>query len=226
MLRFVRGLAPVVALALILPIGAMAAAEQPQPADLIFNARHLDLVGKGGGIAYKFEHSVTDEKLMGKAFTDDVKIAVANVTPEGQRVLDVTVFTGDRQRPVQNFDGLSINPVFIWFLDKSVENYRVMSGGNHNYIKGRMRDAFVDKAKLEPIKVDFGGKSIDGYKITIVPFVEDPNKHKMQGFENSKFTFVLSKDIPGYFYELNAEIFSSQAGTGKMTDRLVLVEAK
>ena len=48
-----------------------------------------------------------------------------------------------------------------------------------------------------------------------------PNKHKMQGFENSKFTFVLSKDIPGYFYEFNADIFSSQAGTAKMMDKLI-----
>jgi hypothetical protein len=48
----------------------------------------------------------------------------------------------------------------------------------------------------------------------------------MQGYEKSKFTFVLSKDVPGYFYEFNAEIFSSQAGTGKMTDRLLLVGAK
>ena len=226
MLRFVRGLAAVVALALTLPIGAMAAADPPQPVDIIFNTRHLDLVGKGGVVDYKFEHSVSDEKLLGKPFTDDIKIVVSDVTPEGQRVVDVTVFTGDRQRPVQNFDGLSINPVFIWFLDKSVENYRLLSGGKHNYLKGRIRDAFLDKAKLEPVKVDFGGKSVDGYKVTMVPFEEDPNKSKMQGFENSKFTFVMSKDIPGYFYELNAEIFSTQAGTGKLTDRLVLVEAK
>src|SRR5512139_3629831 len=139
----------------------------------MFNARHLDLVPKGTGIAYKFEHGVTDEKLLGKPFTDDVKLAVSDVTADGQRVLDVTVFTGDRQRPVQNFDGLSINPVFIWFLDKCVENYRTLSGGNHNYIKGRMREAFVDKAKLEEVKVDFNGKSVPGYKVTIVPFSAD-----------------------------------------------------
>ncbi len=226
MLRFVRGLAPVVALALLLPIGAVAAADQPQPVDLIFNARHLDLVGKGGAVGYKFEHSVSDEKLLGKPFTDDIKVAVSDVTPDGQRNVIVTVFTGERQRPIQNFDGVSINPVFIWFLDKLVDNYRLMSGGKHTYLKGRIRDAFLDKAKLEPVKVDFGGKSVDGYKVTMVPFEQDPNKSKMQGFENSKFTFVMSKDIPGYFYELNAEIFSTQAGTGKLTDRLVLVETK
>ncbi len=222
MKRIVRGL--VAALSLGVP-SALAAAE-PQAADLIFNSRHLDLVSKGAGIKYKFEHAVTDEKLMGKPFSDDIKLDVSDVTAQGQRVLDVTVFSGERQRPVQNYDGLTINPVFIWFLDKCVENYRLVSGGKQPYLKGRMRDSFVEKAKLEPVKVDFGGRSVDAYKVTIVPFESDPNKHKMQGFENSTFSFVLSKDIPGYFYELNADIFSSQAGTGKIKDRLVLVETK
>jgi hypothetical protein len=228
MLRTLRGLAVAasVVTTFALTLAVPASAELPQPADVIFNARHLDLVPKGTGVAYKFEHGVTDEKLLGKPFTDDIKLNVSDVTADGQRVLDVTVFTGDRQRPTQNYDGLTINPVFIWFLDKCVENLRTVAGGKQPYLKGRMRDAFVDKAKIEEVKLEFGGKSVAGYKVTIEPFVDDPNKHKMQGFEKSKFTFVLSKDIPGYFYEFNADIFSSQAGTAKMMDKLVLVEAK
>ncbi|MBA4132627.1 MAG: hypothetical protein C0519_14530 [Hyphomicrobium sp.] len=227
MLRIVRGLVPALALAIAVPFAAgPAAADQYEAADLIFKSRHLDLVPKGTGVAYKFEHTVSDEKLMGKPFTDDVKIAVTDVNAEGQRVLDVTVFTGERQRPVQNYDGLTINPVFIWFLDKSVENFRTVAGGKQPYLKGRMKEAFVEKPKLEDVKVEFGGKTIDAKKVTIEPFVNDPNKHKMQGYENSKFSFVMSKDIPGYFYEMNADFLSTQAGTGKLSDRLSLVEAK
>ena len=227
MLRIVRALVPAVVMVLAAPLSAtMAAAENYEAADLIFKERHLDLVGKGTGVAYKFEHKVSDEKLMGKPFTDDIKLAVTDVNAEGQRILDVTVFTGERQRPIQNYDGLTINPVFIWFLDKCVENFRTVAGGKQPYLKGRMRDSFVDKPKLEDVKVEFGGKTIDAKKITIVPFATDPNKHKMQGFENSTFTFILSKDIPGYFYELTADFFSSQPGSGKLNDRLTLVEAK
>jgi hypothetical protein len=227
MLRIVRGLVPALALALAMPFSAgPAAADKYEAADLIFQNRHLDLVPKGTTVAYKFEHTVSDEKLMGKPFTDDIKIAVTDVNAEGQRILDVTVFTGDRQRPVQNYDGLTINPVFIWFLDKCVENFRMVAGGKQPYLKGRMKEAFVEKPKLEDIKVEFGGKTIDAKKVTIEPFVNDPNKHKMQGYENSKFSFVMSKDIPGYFYELNADMFSNQAGAGKLTDRLSLVEVR
>ncbi len=227
MLRIVRGLVPALALSLAVSYTVESArAENYEAADLIFQNRHLDLVQKGSTVAYKFEHKVSDEKLMGKPFTDDIKFSVTDVNAEGQRILDVTVFTGDRQRPIQNYDGLTINPVFIWFLDKCVENFRTVAGGKQPYLKGRMKEAFVKKPKLEDVKVEFGGKTIDAKKVTIEPFVNDPNKQKMQGYENSKFSFVMSKDIPGYFYELNADMFSTQAGTGKLSDRLVLVEAK
>jgi hypothetical protein len=66
---------------------------------------------------------------------------------------------------------------------------------------------------------------VEGFKVTMVPFENDPNKHKMQGYEKSAFSFTFSKDVPGYFYELDSNIFSSQAGTASMKDRVVLVEA-
>jgi hypothetical protein len=121
---------------------------------------------------------------------------------------------------------MSINPVFIWFLDKSVENLRVVAGGKQPYLKGRMRDAFVDQAKIEPVKFTYAGKEVEGFKVTMVPFENDPNKHKMQGFEKSSFSFTFSKDVPGYFYGLESDIFSSQAGTATLKDSVVLVEAK
>ncbi len=234
MLRIVRGLVPTLALALAVPFaagpaegGEVAAADKKyEVADLIFETRHLDLVPKGTGVTYKFEHAVSDEKLMGKAFTDDVKIDVTDVTAEGQSVLKVTVFTGDRQRPIQNFDGLTINPVFIWFLDKCVENFRTIAGGKQPYLKGRMKESFIEKPTLEDVKIEFGGKTVDAKKVTIQPFAADPNKDKMQGYENAKFSFVMSKDIPGYFFELTADFASAQPGAGKLNDRLTLVEAK
>ncbi|MGE5265884.1 MAG: hypothetical protein ACM3L9_00820 [Deltaproteobacteria bacterium] len=224
MLRYLRGLG--IAACLAMPfVSVSARAESPAPVDAIFNARHLDLVNKGSNVLYKFDHKVSDEKLLGQGFSDDIKINVTDVTADGSRVLDVTVFTGDRQRPVQNYDGLSINPVFVWFLDKAVENLRIVAGGKQPYLKGRMRDAFLDKAKIEPVKFNYAGKEVEGFKVTMVPFENDPNKHKMQGFEKSSFSFTFSKDVPGYFYELDSDIFSSQAGTASMKDRIVLVEA-
>ena len=152
------------------PAGDAGAADKLKPAELIFEFRHLDLIGKGTGVKYKFEHTVSDEKLMGAPFADDITLNVQDVNGEGLRKIDVTVFTGDRQRPVQNYDEMTINPVFVWFLDKCIENYRLVSGGKQPYLKGRMSESFVTQAKLEDVEVDFGGKKVSGHKVTIAPF--------------------------------------------------------
>lgn len=223
MLRAVMG---TVALALMLAGGTVGpAAADPSAVDVIFNARHLDLLEKGKAVSYQFERKVSDERLLGAAFTDSIKIDVDAVGAAGQRDMKVTVFTGDRQRPIQDYEALTINPVFVWFLDRSVDNFRVMAGGSQPYLKGRFREAFVDKAKIEAVKITYGGKSVDGYKISVKPYVGDPNVAKMQGYENSEFTITVSKDLPGYFYELDSSLTSTKNDLGKLSDRVVLLDA-
>ncbi|MDX2309248.1 MAG: hypothetical protein NW216_13480 [Hyphomicrobium sp.] len=197
----------------------------PSAVDAIFNTRHLDLLEKGGTVNYKFERKVSDEKLLGQPFTDDIKIDVGNAGEEGRRDMKITVFTGDRQRPIQDYESLTINPVFIWFLDRAVDNYRLMAGGSQPYLKGRFREAFVDKAKIEAVKINYAGKSVDGFKIAMKPYEGDPNASKMQGYEGSEFTITVSKDVPGYFYELDSTYSSTKNTFGKLIDRVVLVDS-
>lgn len=220
MLRSLCGLLAVAAVAC--PLVASAAAEQPTVVDLIFNQRHLDLISKGAQAKYKFERKVNDEKLMGQPFSDDITLDVTEAKDQSRDVV-VTVFSGARQRPAQSYESLTVNPVFIWYLDKVVENYGLVAGGKQPYLKGRVREAFVEKAKLTPVQIDYNGKKVDGYTISMVPFEGDPNVSKMQGFEKSVLNMTISKDIPGYFQSMEMDIFSSQAGTGKIKDHIEFV---
>ncbi len=222
MLRKVRWL--IAGVVMLVPIALPAAAEQPKPVDAIFNSRHLDMVPQSNEVKYKFERSVSDERLLGAPFSDDVLISVLKVSEQGDRDVKVTVFTGDRQRPQVKHEGLSINPLFIWFLDRSVDNYRLLSGGKQPYLKGKFSRAFEEKAQVEATKIDYQGKSVDGLKITVTPYAGDEAAEKMQGYENSKFTFTMSKDVPGYFVELHSKIESTKAGTGKVEERVSIVE--
>jgi hypothetical protein len=222
MLRIVCG--ALAGLAMMIPAALSAAGEQPNPVNILFESRHLDLVPQGNDIKYKFSRTVSDKKLLGEEFTDDVRIGVKKVSEKGDRDVKVTVFTGERQRPQVEYDALSINPLFVWFLDRSVENYRLLSGGKQPYLKGKFSKAFENKAVMEPTKIDYKGKSVDGYKITIAPYKDDEAKSKMQGYENSTFTITVSKDIPGYFFDLVADIQSTQSGTGKLIERVSLVD--
>jgi hypothetical protein len=56
---------------------------------------------------------------------------------------------------------------------------------------------FKDKAKVEPVKVDYNGKSIDAYHISMAPYVGDPNEVKMQGWEKAQYDLIVSDQVPG-----------------------------
>ena len=206
------------------PAATPAAATAPTPAHTLFETRQLDLIDKGGEVLYRFERKVSDEKLLGKAYADDIKLGVKNVGEKGEREVEFQAFTGEQAREPSNWPDLTINPLFIWYLERAVANFNNLAGGNQMYIKAKFRSALGDKAKIEPTKIDLNGKSIDGYKITVAPFAEDLNSKKMQGYEKSVFTIVVSKDAPGYFVDLQSTFESTAAAAApKLEERISLV---
>ena len=66
------------ALATALASGVPAADASPTPAAtaMLFDAKHLTSIPKGGEAVYRFERKVSDPKLLGEAFTDKISIGL------------------------------------------------------------------------------------------------------------------------------------------------------
>lgn len=217
-------IAAIAALGLLLPAGRPAHAEPPA-SDLLFKARQLDLVTKGSEMTYKFERKTSNERLLGKDFADELRLQITRAGDKGARDVAMHVFTGESARDVQNWPDLSTNPLLLWYLDRSVVQLATLSGAEKMYLKGRIRSTFDQLGKVEAIKVQFGGKDVDAYKITITPFKGDPYADKMEGYDHSFLSFVVSDAVPGYFFDMAATYESPRRGTPKIEERLVLVSA-
>ncbi len=217
-------LAAFTAAALMIQAATPAAAE-PQPTDLLFKLRQLDLVTKGSEITYKFERKTSNEKLLGKDMTDELKLQFTKVSDKGARDIAMFVFTGPAARDVQNWPDLSTNPLFLWYLDRTVVQLATMSGSEKSYLKSRIRSTFDEKGKVENIKVDYAGQQVEAYKITIAPFKGDPFAEKMEGYDHSYMSIVVSDAVPGYFVDMSATFESPRRGTPKIEEKLVLVGA-
>jgi hypothetical protein len=219
MLNFVR-ISAALCLTL-LPVAALAAGDQKaQP--LLFETRQLDLIGKGNEVTYRFEKTGSDERLVGKNYADDIRLGVANVKDKGERDVVFKVFTGDNARDPQNWPDLTINPLFIWYLDRAVSTFNSLAGGSHMYLKHKIRESLAS-ATAEPIKVDYNGQSIDAFEITVSPFAEDMSASKMQGFHKTNFTIVVSNQVPGYFVDLQANFVSTQAAGPELKEHIKVV---
>jgi hypothetical protein len=73
-----------------------------------------------------------------------------------------------------------------------------------NYLQRAFSMGFKEKAKVEPIKVDYKGKPVDAYRISMAPYVGDPNEVKMQGWEKAQYDMIVSDQVPGEIIDLKA----------------------
>lgn len=204
------------------PSQAAAAEDKEGVRDILFDTPQLNLVSAGDTLKYNFARDASEPKLLGPNFTDEIKIDVAKVGEEGRRDVDVQIFSGDRGRDVRHLPGMTANPVLVFYLDRAVSNFALLAGGSKGYLKNRFRLALRTTAKIEPKKLEYNGKTVEGYHVWVAPYVNDPNKEKMSGYEKARFDVFVSDEVPGYLVEMSSHFESPQPGAPKLDERIVL----
>jgi hypothetical protein len=155
--------------------------------NMIFDHKHLSNVEQGKQIAYRFNRTVSDAKILGQPFSDDITLKVVGAKPTGEKDVDLQIYTGERARDLQKLPGLTINPVFLVYFNQAVNSFSMLAGGQQAYLTRVFSNGFKDKAKVEAIKVDYNGKKIDAHRISMAPYVGDRNESKMQGWEGAEY---------------------------------------
>jgi len=201
-------------------------AAKPSSVDILFERKHLTNVGPGSTLAYRFERTVSAADLLGQPFADEIKIDIKKGGSEGTRDVVVKVFSGDRAREPQPIDELSINPVLVVFLDRAVASYMSIAGGKIAYLKDKFRTSLRERATVLPVKVKLADKTVDAYRVSVVPYSGDLNASKMRGYENSKFSIVVSEAVPGHFVELLATYENNAKEAPRLEERTLMVGAE
>lgn len=188
-----------------------AADELPKPTEILFERPHIASVAPGTNLVYKFVRKPSNPKVLGDGFSDDITVTIVSDGAPGKKNVRVQMYTGDRARDPQDITDMDGNPMLIVFLDNAVSHYRLLAGGDPTYLKGMFKRGLADDAKIAPVKIDYKGQQVDGYRVSLQPYLNDPAKAKMGGFEGSLFTIALSDKIPGYF----AKMVSDYTNTDK-----------
>ena len=203
-------------------VAAAAAAQAPTATELVFDHQHLSNCKPGDEMVYKFARKVSDEKQAGAGFDDEIKLKIDEVDKEGKKNIALQIFTGERGRETQKITELTINPVFVVGMQQAIASFRLLAGGELSYLKHRFGLSLRDKAKVEAVKLDYKGQTIDGYKIEVAPFESDPNMAKMKGYDVSQFTFIVSPNVPGEIVEMFSATRSSAKDAVSFEERTTL----
>ncbi|MDN5567779.1 MAG: hypothetical protein L0G27_03345 [Paracoccus sp. (in: a-proteobacteria)] len=137
----------------------------------------------------QLEWRVTVEGPAAQGFqpTADGKVTLTQVIDpsDQQPVLQLMQHTETRDRQIGPFPMSSGDPVLTFFLEQTVRDMAMLTGGSPDYIRNRFKDAIFR-----------GGEIVakDGHSIaTFQPFAGDPNAERMQGFETLTLTFVMDE---------------------------------
>lgn len=213
----------VAALALVAaPLLALADPAKPTAVDVLFESKHLSNCALGQNLSYRFQRTVTRPELLGQPFADDIHLDVKTVNADGSRNLVMSVFTGERARDPLSVPDMTGNPLLVLFLDRAVNNYHSLAGGAQPYIKQQIRAALRDKAKVEPVKLEYSGTTVDAYRVSVIPFLGDPNAAKMSGYEGSEFTFLVSTAVPGQLAQMISKYDSGLKDAPRLEERMTL----
>jgi hypothetical protein len=205
---FLRGVV-LAALAVTSMSAQSSAADTPKPTDILFERPHIASVAPGTNLVYKFERKPSNPKAIGDGFSDDITLTVESDGAPGKKNVRLQIYSGDRAREPQEITDMDGNPMLIVYLDNAVSHFRLLAGGDPAYLKGMFRQRLAEDAKIAPVKIDYKGQSVDGYRVSLTPYLNDPAKTRMNGFEGSTFTIALSDKIPGYFAKMVSDYTNS-----------------
>lgn len=201
---------------------AASAADAPKPSDILFETPHIGSVAAGTALVYKFERKPSNPKVLGEGFSDDITLTVESDGKPGKKNIRLQIYSGDRAREPQEITDMDGNPLLIVYLDNAVAHFRLLAGGDPAYLKGMFKQSIADGAKIVPVKIDYKGQSVDGYRVSITPYINDPAKSKMNGFEGSTFTIALSDKIPGYFAKMVSEYTNTDKNSATLEETTTL----
>ncbi|MDR4306497.1 hypothetical protein IHQ68_07695 [Chelatococcus sambhunathii] len=199
-------------------IFSSAAAAAPASVDLVFYAPHFSKLENGSVITYKFVRKAEDPKL-DPSFEDVVSVKVGPSGAEDSVTVDL--FSGARAINLPNMSK-SGNPVIVAVLEQDVKEMNKSLGGSPFYFRNRLRQAIAADTPAEPTKVDFGGKTVDGWKVTVKPFQNDEaNKGKLGQYAERSYELIFCDAVPGGLYALKT-VTPKADGAPLLTEELTV----
>ena len=162
---------------------------------------HLRNISSPGRLYYDFVKSGSYEE----GFSDSVFLDIVKINEDGSKDADLEFFTAGRQQNERR-EGITGNPVLGKYMEGDVYEMNRLTNGSWRYFQKRIKSAFAENAKIEPVTFEYDGAEMTGEKISITPYVNDPRRRQFAEFAPKLYEFILSDQVPGKLYQIKTVI--------------------
>lgn len=200
------------------PEQAAAGAKSQNVSDLLFETKHIVNLPAGTELVYKFVRTPSDESQLGKGYSDNITVKIEAEAKDNKKNVLLQMYTGERARDPHRITDMDGNPILIVYLDNAVAHFREVAGGDRAYLKNMFSSKIGSAAQTTPVKITYKGETVDGQKVTVVPYENDPARAKMRGYEKAVFTLVVSDKVPGFFAQMSSQIHNTNSGAPSLDE--------
>jgi len=180
------------------------APELNQAQQLVFFEDHMQGVPAGSRLDYGFKSTTLDSDS--DSFSDKVEVKVTKVVSDHKRDLEFNFLNGENHidfSPAKAYRG---NPVLIHFLERDILQMARSTGGFNGFFRNRIRDSFKRPAEVRDVKIPYHDKQVNGTEIIVTPFVADPFADNFKLYENKRYEFIFSDQVPGGIYRIHTQV--------------------
>jgi len=194
------------------------AGEKATSQSLLFDAPYLERLALPQTLSYSYRRRTENEKKFGSQIDDAISVKISkSKKSNGLNNVTLEIFTGEKQRRLGPHRDMRGNPVLMAFLELDIWHMKRRIGGVPVYFRNSIRKAFRESATVEEIKIEFEGRTVPAHKVTIKPFVKDPNAPRLKEFRQKVYEFTVSDMVPGGFHKIRSWVPKLE-GEGSLID--------
>lgn len=194
------------------PAGAADPSEFSQAEKLVFVDNHLANVKAPARLQYRFVKSGSLEP----GFSDEVSIAMSN-----KRGVQGQFLSGERNVSLPEIERAEANPVILFFLEHDIREMERLTKGKSGYFRKRIRMAMVDQAVVRDTRISYNGSEVDAQEVVLSPYAKDPMRSRYDRYADKRYTFVLSKAVPGGVYQVRTTMPGALASDAPVLEEVM-----
>ncbi|TNC13428.1 hypothetical protein FF100_11515 [Methylobacterium terricola] len=193
--------------------GSASADDAPAAAKLLFETNQLANAPPGQPLSYRYTRfSGIEGAPFGPPVEDRIREELAPGPNPDTRNLKVEMFSGERRMPTATYEDMPGNPVLVRFLEHHLDDLAKVLKGNPRYIKNAIRRSLREGATVTPTEVEVDGIRKPGWRVVARPFVDDPVRDRLRGFDSLTYTFVVSPAVPGQIVSIDVKATNPEGG--------------
>ncbi|NVO23124.1 hypothetical protein [Donghicola mangrovi] len=131
----------------------------------------------------------------------------------------------EKHRSLGSFPASVGNPMIMYFAETVARDMAETAGGSPFYIRNRLKESLVSAADLTEGQAQLDGTEIAVKTVVLHPFANDPNRGRMNGFEDLELIVAMSDAVPGYYLSLTAATPEGSPAGYHSETRFTAVEA-